>query len=599
MEHSDAKKIKILFLFVVVLLGFVIFLGTLFYWATIDRRLPRLDHKEVNHALRGNIISADGFKLATSQKLYKASVDTRNIDPKKFDLFVKLYSLYSGDDPKAVAATLKTNIGTTVLSYRIDSKTAKYLQELSRKLYKLGVFRSYEDPKTGVAFLHGLSVIESGEDRVYPSVDSATPILGYVKKIEHKNITKTMGVKGIERYYEDKLSAVQDSLLSGSRDISNAIILDGDSTSSRRYDGYDVHLTISLKMQKILENALDQQAKILEAKEIVVAVMNSETGEILTLASSNRFNPDLIEKKDYGALNISAVEYIYEPGSVLKPVAFALLLKANKVNPYDIVNVHGGSYKLGNKVIKDTHKADKLTAEDVIVESSNIGTALLAQKFDAVEFYQGLKDFGFSLRSGVDLPFENPGIIPAMNRFNSPIYKATVAYGYGMNATFMQILKAYSVFNNNGRISTPRLVKKIVSPAGQELFPEKAPENQVVPVSVAKRMQKILIKVVQEGTAKGTRMEGLEIGGKTGTAHIAEGGEYVRSYNGSFFGFANDKTHHYTIGVLVREAKKRHAYFAAQSAVPIFKEVVEKLVENGYLTPSSEIQVNQISNKAP
>ncbi|MCD8478111.1 MAG: hypothetical protein LRY68_09685 [Sulfurospirillum sp.] len=100
MEHSDSKKIKILFLFVVVLLGFVIFLGTLFYWATIDRRLPRLDHKEVNHALRGNIISADGFKLATSQKLYKASVDTRNIDPKKIDLFVKLYSLYSGDDPR-------------------------------------------------------------------------------------------------------------------------------------------------------------------------------------------------------------------------------------------------------------------------------------------------------------------------------------------------------------------------------------------------------------------------------------------------------------------------------------------------------------------
>lgn len=599
MEHSDAKKIKILFLFVVVLLGFLIFLGTLFYWATIDRRLPRLEHKEINHALRGNIISADGFKLATSQKLYKASVDTRNIDPKKVDLFVKLYSLYSGDDPKAVAATLKSNVGNTILSYRINSKNAKYLQELSRKLYKLGVFRSFEDPKTGVAFLHGLSIVESGEDRVYPSVDSATPILGYVRKKEYKNITKTTGVKGIERYYEDKLSSVQDSLVMGARDIANTIILDGNSVSERRFDGYDVHLTISLRMQKILENLLDKHKNELEAKEIMVAVMNSETGELVTLASSNRFNPDMIEKKDYGALNISAVEYIYEPGSVLKPIAFSLLLKANKVNPYDIVNVHGGSYKLGKKIIKDTHKADTLTAEGVIVESSNVGTAILAQKLDAVEFYQGLKDFGFSLRSGVDLPFENPGVIPAMNRFNAAIYKATVAYGYGMNATFIQILKAYSVFNNNGRISTPHLVKKIVSPSGQELFPEKPPVNQVVPVAVAKRIQKILIKVVQEGTAKGTRMDGLEIGGKTGTAHIAEGGEYVRSYNGSFFGFVNDKTNHYTVGVLVREAKKRHAYFAAQSAVPVFKEVVEKLVENGYLTPSSEIQIKEATNKVP
>ena len=592
MEQSDAKKIKILFLFVVVLIGFIIFLGTLFYWATIDRRLPRLEHSEVNYALRGNIISSDGFKIATSQKLYKALVDTRNIDPKKMDLFVRLYSLYSGDDPKAVAATLKNNTGSTVLSYRIDSKSAKYLQELSRKLYKLGVFRSYEDPKTGAAFLHGLSVIESGEYRLYPSGDSVTPILGYVKKLEQKNITKSTGVKGIERFYEDKLSSVQDSLVVGARDISNAIILDGNSVSSRRFDGYDVHLTVSLKMQKIIENVLDKHQKNLESKEIMVGVMNSETGEFVTLASSNRFNPDLIEKKDYGALNISAIEYIYEPGSVMKPITLALLLRANKVNPYDIVNVYGGAYKLGTKVIKDDHKADKYSVEDIIVHSSNIGTAQIAQKLDAIEFYQGLKDFGFSVRTGVDLPFENPGIIPALNRFNSPIYKATVGYGYGMNATFMQLLKAYNVFNNNGRILTPRFVKKLVSPSGQELFPEKIPDPQVVTPAVAKRVQKILIKVVQQGTGTKAKIEGIEIGGKTGTAHIAEDGEYIRSYNGSFFGFANDKKNKYTIGVVVREAKKRQAYFAAQSAVPVFKEVVEKLVENGYLTPSAEIQNN-------
>ena len=590
MEQSDAKKIKILFLFFVVLLGFLVFFGTLFYWATIDRRLPRLEHSEVSHALRGNIISSDGFKIATSQKLYKAIVDTRNIDPKKIDLFVKLYTLYSGDEPAKILATLKSNQGSTVLSYRIDSKSAKYLQELSRKLYKLGVFRSYEDPKTGVAFLRGLSVLESGEDRLYPAVDAITPIVGYVKKLEQNNVTKTTGVKGIERFYEDKLSSVQDAFISGSRDISNAIILDGNSISSRRYDGYDVHLTLSLKMQKIIEKTLDAQKINLDAKEILISVINSETGEVLALATSNRFNPDSIDKKDYGSLNISAIEYIYEPGSVMKPITLALLLKANKVNPYDIINLYGGSYKIGTKVIKDTHKDEKLTVEDVIVHSSNVGTAQIAQKLDAMEFYQGLKDFGFSLRSGVDLPFENPGIIPALNRFNSPIYKATVGYGYGMNATFMQVLKAYTAFNNNGRIVTPMLVKKLVSPLGQEMFPEKTPEQQVVPPSVAKRIQKILIKTVHEGTGVGTKMQGLEVGGKTGTAHIAEDGEYVSVYNSSFFGFANDQKNRYTIGVLVREAKKKKAYFASQSAVPVFKQVIEKLVENGYLTPSVDVQ---------
>ena len=592
MEHSDTKKIKILFLFVVVLLGFLIFLGTLFYWATIDRRLPRLEHREVNHAIRGNIISADGFKIASSQKLYKAIVDTRNIDPQKFELFVNLYTLYSGDDPKTIEETIRSNVGSTVLSYSINSKSAKYLQELSRKLYKLGVFKTYEDPNTGVAFLHGLSVIESGEDRLYPSIDSMTPVLGYVKKIEQKNITKTAGVKGIERFYEDKLSSVQDSLVIGSRDISNAIILDGNSVTTQRFDGYDVHLSIPLKLQKIIENTLDQHQKALDAKEVLAVVLNSETGEVLTLATSNRFNPDNILKKDYGALNVTAIEYIYEPGSVMKSITFALLLKANKINPYDIINVYGGRFQLGKKVITDTHKADKLSAEDIIVYSSNVGIAQIAQKLDPVEFYQGLKDFGFSLPSGVDLPFENTGVIPALNKFNSPIYKATVGYGYGMNATFMQVIKAYNVFNNNGRIISPILVKKLVSPTGQDIFPQRDPGPQIIPVSVAKRMQKILMKVVQQGTGTGAHVAGLEIGGKTGTAHIAEDGQYVRVYNSSFFGFANDKTNKYTIGILVREAKKKYAYFAAQSAVPVFKEVVEKLVENGYLTPSSDLSEN-------
>ncbi|MDD3344430.1 MAG: penicillin-binding protein 2, partial [Sulfurospirillaceae bacterium] len=457
---------------------------------------------------------------------------------------------------------------------------------------KLGVFKTYADPNTGVAFLHGLNVLESGEDRIYPSVDSVTPILGYVKKIEQENITKTAGVKGIERFYEDKLSAVQDSLVIGSRDISNAIILDGNSVTTQRFDGYDVYLSIPLKIQKIIENVLDKHQKTLEAKEVLVAILNSETGEIITLATSNRFNPDNILKKDYGALNVSAIEYIYEPGSVMKSITFALLLKANKINPYDIINIYGGSYQLGKKTIKDTHKADKLSAEDIIVYSSNVGIAQIAQKLDPVEFYQGLKDFGFSLPSGVDLPFENAGVIPALNKFNSPIYKATVGYGYGMNGTFMQVLKAYNVFNNNGRIMAPTLVKKLVSSAGQEIYPQRDPEVQIIPVAVAKRMQKILMKVVEQGTGMGTKIEGLEIGGKTGTAHIAEDGEYVKVYNSSFFGFANDKKNKYTIGVLVREAKKKYAYFAAQSAVPVFKEVIEKLVENGYLTPSPELRNN-------
>ncbi|MDD3325050.1 MAG: penicillin-binding protein 2 [Sulfurospirillaceae bacterium] len=585
MQQFESNKIKILFLFFIVFLCFVIFLGTLFYWASIDRRLPRLEHTEINHALRGSIISADGFKIATSQKMYKAVVDTRNIDPLKKDLFIKLYALYSSQDAKSVEKAIENTNGNLVLSYKIDSKTAKYLQDLSKKLLRLGVFISYVDTQTGVPFIRGLNIIESGESRIYPAIDTATPLVGYVKKIEQENITKSSGVKGIERFYEDKLSSSQDSLTSGSRDISKAIILDGNSITSQRIDGYDVHLSISLKMQKIVENIIDQYSKKLDAREIFAGIMDSETGEMIVFASSHRFNPDFIRRRDYEWLNVSAVEQSYEPGSVMKTITFALLLKENKINPYDMIPVYGGRYKLGNKTITDTHHDDWLTAEDVIVYSSNVGTAQIAQKLDPVEFYQGLKDFGFSLPSGIDLPYENSGYIPPLHKFNSQIYKATVGYGYGMTSNFMQVLKAYNVFNNNGRIVTPMLVKKLVSQSGQEIYPPKEQEHQILPVAVAKRMQKIMIKVVEKGTGTNAKMDGLEIGGKTGTAHIAQDGEYVKVYNSSFFGFANDKKNRYTIGVLVREPKKKYSYFASQSAVPIFKEIVERLVENSYLVP--------------
>lgn len=586
MEQKDTRKIKILFLFVIVTLGFLIFLGTLFYWAQIDRRLPSLTYKETTHATRGNIVSGDSFKIATSKKLYKASIDTRNIDPDKLDLFVNLYSLYSGDKRSKIKKRILAHKGSIVLSYKINPKNAKHLKTLARKFIRLDVFKTYSDEETGVTFLHGLSITESGERRVYPAGVSLTPIVGYVKKIEKNRITQVTGVKGLERYYEDKLLSIQDSNVVGNRDIANTIILNRNSMTSKRVNGLDIHTTVSLKLQKILEDLIDEHKKELDAKEIIVSVMHAKTGALLSLATSNRYNPDFIRRSDYPNLNVSAIEYAYEPGSVMKTITFALLLKEGKVNPYDLVRVYGGKYKLGRKTIRDTHDYEWLSAEDVIVHSSNVGTVQLAQKLDPIEFYQGLKDFGFAARSEVDLPYEKVGYIPPLHKFKSQTYKATVGYGYGMTATYMQILKAYNTINNNGRMVTPYIASYFKSQEGKKYPIIRDNQKEVIPISIAKRVQSILVKTVQKGTGVKAKVDGLMIGGKTGTAHIAEAGGYSRRYNSSFFGFANDSKNKFTIGVLVVEPKKKYHYFASMSAVPIFKDVVLRLVEERYLTPS-------------
>jgi len=152
-----------------------------------------------------------------------------------------------------------------------------------------------------------------------------------------------------------------------------------------------------------------------------------------------------------------------------------------------------------------------------------------------------------------------------------------------MRVNVMQLLKAYNAFNNRGRILQPYFVNKLVDMHGnvQNIAPEGS--TQVISTATAQRMKKILIKTVNEGTGVGTITPGLEIGGKTGTAHIAERGRYVRKYNTSFFGFANDKKHKYTIGVTVVQPRKNH--FASLTAVPTYKGIVDLLVEFDYLKP--------------
>ena len=588
MQNNQQKNAKIPFLFFILLLGFIVFIAALFYWAQIDRRLPRLYKKEIDSALRGSIISKEGYSIANSKKLYKAVVDTRNINPDKKELFIKLYSLYSGESTKNIRKSINSYFGTVVLSYKIDAISAQHLKELSKKLYRLGVFVSYEDKKRGITFIHGLDIVESGEYRVYGYKDTLTPVVGYIRKYEKNRITKIYGVKGLEKKYNDILNPVQDGIIKGNKDVLGNIILNGYSTITTRIDGANLHLNISLKLQKIVENILDNAKDELKAKEIIACVMQSKSGKVLMLASSNRYNPSHIKKSEYKNLNVNAVEFSYEPGSVMKPVIFSLLLEENKVNPYDLVRIYGGEYKLGRKIIRDSHKFQWLSAEDVIVHSSNIGILQLAQRLNYIDYYRGLKKFGFSKPSGIDLPYEHTGILPKINKLKNEVYKATTAYGYGLRVNFIQLLKVYNIFNNNGRMIVPKIAEYYQDAYGKRHYLLPKTYKQIIPVDISKRVQKILIKAVEKGTGEPAKVQGIVIGGKTGTAHIARNGRYINLYNSSFFGFANDKNHSYTIGVLVREPKKKYYYYASLTAAPIFKKIVKELIEEGYLTPASK-----------
>lgn len=597
---------KILILILLIFIAFLILIFSVSSTVKNNRDLPSLLTTKKDLAVRGNIYSSDGFSVATSRKIYSASIDTRSIDNNKKDLFVTLFSIYSGIEKSKIYRKIKNGSGHTILSRTINQKTAKELQHLALKLRRMDVFKSIK--VNGRTLLHGLSIYETGEERLYPYKDTLTPIIGFIREKNSKSGKQRVnGINGIEKIFNDNLNNMQDGVLQGERDILSYIIFNKDSKIIKRLDGENVTLNIPLKLQKNIELMLDRYKTKLEAQEIIVSVMESETGKILALASSNRYDPANIKKDEIKDLTINAIEYNFEPGSVIKPIAISLALEHNKVNKNELffaynkgkTNKKGefpkGKYKLGRYTIKDDHKFKKnyLTLRDIIIFSSNIGTLKIANRLSAEEFYNGYKAFGLSLKTGIDLPYEKTGVIHKLYQYRAGekdkkdnIYKATDSYGQGITTTFMQVLKAYSIFNNNGKVVTPYLVRKNPN----------IDEPQVLSNKTASYMKKMLIDTVENGTGTKAKIEGLEIGGKTGTANVVENGRYQRKYMSSFFGFANDKNKKYTIGVTVNDPVNRgknwYYYYASHSAVPVFKEIIKILVKLNYLQPTKENLTN-------
>lgn len=300
MKNNRNKKLLILIFFIL----FLTLLLMLSVSNTIkNKRKPpsqTVTHKELS--IRGSIISKDGFNISVSKKLFKATIFLSSLDMDKKELFVKLFSIYSDIPEKKIMQVIDKNIrqkklGTIILSHNIDAKTAKNLKQLSRKLLKLKIFKTINID--GNDLVIGLDIIPTGEKRVYQYDDSFSTVVGYVKKFENKqNITRVKGINGIEKFYDKSLNNYKNFTIKGKRDVLSNIILNANAEKIDSYDGAKLYINIPLKLQKNMEKIVDHFQIKLKAKEIIASVMRSDTGEVLALVSSNRFDPQNITTKD-------------------------------------------------------------------------------------------------------------------------------------------------------------------------------------------------------------------------------------------------------------------------------------------------------------
>jgi len=326
-----------------------------------------------------------------------------------------------------------------------------------------------------------------------------------------------------------------------------------------------IPLTLDSLLQKQMQSLTQSMKEKFQAKGISIAIMDSKTGNILSLADSNS---DVVKNfpKNYVA------NFSYEPGFVIAPIVFSLALDKKLITPDELINGHQGHYHVGGMTITDHYPFDYLSAVNVIVHSSSIGIAQIAQKIKGQEYRDGLVKFGFT-KPAVDwFSNENSGYIPNERRMKSDIYKVTSAYGYGIKVNLLQLLRAYNVFNNDGLLIKLKIFANIKATTNPKT---------VLDAKTAHEMKKILIETVEKGTGKKAETQGFEIGGKTGTVHVIKNGRYIKEYNCSFVGFVNGAKKSYTIAVLVREPQTKK--YASETAAVAFKRVVNILRDKAYL----------------
>ncbi|CAA6808820.1 MAG: Cell division protein FtsI [Peptidoglycan synthetase] (EC [uncultured Sulfurovum sp.] len=565
---------------------------------TNDTLKPKIVKIE-NKAIRGKIISGDNFVLAHSIKLFRAEVNARSIDPKKKKLFINLFSIYSKISKEEIAAKFldksgKLLKGHVVLTDNLDYRLASDLKSLAHKMHKLKIFRPLNPAKPHIVY--GLDIVPSSEERYFPHKNILTPVIGYVRETEG-NYRVNKGIKGLEKAYASELMAERDALIQGKSDAFSTPLRTGETREIKRVDGFNLHLNVEISFQKKVEEVLDDMKSQTAADEVMAAVMNSQTGELLALASSERFDPGHIYQKDVKALNPNFTEYLYEPGSVIKPLTMAIALDNNKVDLSKQIRL-GGKYKVSESyTISDDDFFKALTPKGIIMYSSNIGISKIAWRLSGQELYNGWKGFGLATRSGIDLSKELSGELKSAHRFNSKVYAANTAYGYSLMTNFMQLIKAYSAFNNDGIAVTPKIVKYLSDAKGNKYVPHNEVGSlEACSVKTARSIKDMLQATVNRGTGTAAQYDGLEVGGKTGTAHISEGGKYVEKYHSSFFGFVNDKVgHKYTIGVFAIQPKK--VYFASQTAAPTFQKIVAKMVEQDYLVVDEALAKRHLAQR--
>jgi cell division protein FtsI (penicillin-binding protein 3) len=563
---SPAFRLRLLLVLLLVVLGAVLF------------KVAKLQSTG-GEALRA--AGADQWTRTTPLSADRGAIFDRNGE----ELAMSVPASSISVNPKLVTDEVGTARFLQSMLSLSDSETRELYNDLVVKERGFVYVRREVDPTIGdqISALNLTGVnVDSEDKRVLPGGDTGRSVIG-------RTDIDGVGTAGLELQFDELLTGVPGQLSKevapGGRSIAGT-----EQVSLLPVPGNDIILTLDRSIQFATERALLERVTELGARSGTVVVMDTDTGDLFAMASVRRNDDDVVE---ITSGNFAAVD-AYEPGSVAKVITIAAGLNQGAVKS-DSTFVVPWRRQYADDLLKDSHEHpdELMTVEEILVESSNIGTIDVQQATGREVHWEYMRRFGLGEQTALAFPGESPGILKHWSElFGSE--RVTVAYGQGVASTSVQLAAAVNVIANGGNYVEPRLVDAIVGRDGEITRTEPSVTREVVRPEVAVEVQRMMRQVVCRGTATRAQLgiENFSVAGKTGTGfkaqpngtYLNEKGEFV--YYASFVGFFPAENPQVTVLVSIDEPPAGDINrFGGTAAAPVFAELAPAIVHELGIQP--------------
>ncbi len=577
------------------------------------------------YPMRGRILDRTGKTLAMSEPTRILCLDPEVIaDPAKTkdpDALVARLAEIVGKPPEEIARLAFLEGRREVWVQReLSEETLEQIERFRRdRSFFEDVFETASATGTRrkkSTYEYRGVILKERVRRIYPNGTLLAHALGYVRDEAPSDEEREPAVRD-DKHPVAGIELAADRWLRGRTgwgvrhvDGQRREVLRGASRGEPATDGLDVVLTIDLNIQSFLEQAIARAAERVHCDGITALVLRPQTGEVLAWANWPTFDPNGLTPETARHTANATVEEIFEPGSTLKPITAVLALDHRTVTLETEFDCEHGRWRTPvGRVLHDAHAYDTLSVFDIIVKSSNIGIAKIAETLGAgrsdgpdeelakERLSAGLRAFGFGRRTGVSLPLESPGLLRPLSQWSG--YSMTsLPMGHEIGVTPLQLALAYGVVANGGNLMEPRIISRLTDRDGVvNAFPPKV-VRRVVSERAAREIARAMQAVVAEGgTAPRADIAGFSQAGKTGTSHKVINGRYSpKFFDSTFVGFAPVAEPAVVILVTMRGTVKPNHY-AGTVAAPVFAEIGRSVLQ--YLeVPPDEILPSEVGDDA-